>query len=81
MDMSSFTAQVVPDLLKAPAISSYLTVRRYAVDREDLKPHWKSEKRPLKKKKKTIPEPTQQNSVAAAEALSLKVSSCGTSLK
>ena len=52
MDMSSFTAQVVPDLLKAPAIPSYLTVRRYAVDREDLKPHWKSEKRPLKKKKR-----------------------------
>ena len=51
MDMSSFMAQVVPDLLKAPAIPSYLTVRRYAVDREDLKPQWKSEKRPLKKKK------------------------------
>ena len=78
--MSSFMAQVVPDLLKALVIPSYLTVRRYAVDREDLKSHWKSEKRPLKKKK-TIPEPTQQNSVAAAEALSLKVSSCGTSLK
>ena len=50
MDMSSFPAQVVPNLLKALAIPSYLTVRRYAVDRGDLKPHWKSEKRPLKKK-------------------------------
>ena len=49
--MSSFMAQVVPDLLKALAIPSYLTVRRYAVDREDQKSHWKSEKRPLKKKR------------------------------
>ena len=53
MDMSSFMAQVVPDLLKALVIPSYLTVRRYAVDREDLKSHWKSEKRPLKKKDHT----------------------------
>ena len=44
MDISSTTARIVPDLLKALAILSDLTVRS-AVDREDLKPYWKSEKR------------------------------------
>ena len=44
LDISSATAQVVPDLLKALAILSDTTVRRSAVDREDLKPYWKSEK-------------------------------------
>ena len=39
-------AQVGPDLLKAPAILSDTTIRRSAVDQEDLKPYWKSEKRP-----------------------------------
>ena len=34
-------------VLKALAIVSDTTVRRSAVDREDLKPYWKSEKRPL----------------------------------
>ena len=46
LDISSATAQVVaPDLLKAPAILSDTTVRRSAVDQEDLKKYWKSEKR------------------------------------
>ena len=39
-------AQVGPDLLKAPANLSDTTIRRSAVDQEDLKPYWKSEKRP-----------------------------------
>ena len=38
--------QVAPDLLIALAIISDTTVRRSAVDREDLMPYWKSEKRP-----------------------------------
>ena len=33
--------QVAPDLLKALAILSDLTIRRSAVDPEDLKPYWK----------------------------------------
>ena len=45
LDISSATALVAPDLLKALAILSDTTVRRPAVDREDLKPYWKSEKR------------------------------------
>ena len=44
LDISSATAWVVPDLLKALAIFSDTTLRRSAVDREDLKPYWKSEK-------------------------------------
>ena len=36
---------VAPDLLKALAILSDTTVRRSAVDREDLKPYQKSEKK------------------------------------
>ena len=36
-----------PRPVKSPSNSVDTTVRRYAVDREDLKPHnWKSEKRP-----------------------------------
>ena len=46
LDMSSATARVATDLLKALAILSDTTVRRSAVDREDLKPYLKSEKRP-----------------------------------
>ena len=47
LDISSATtAQVAPDLLKALAILSDTTVRRYAVDWEGLKAYWKSEKRP-----------------------------------
>ena len=44
MDITSVTAQVALDLLKALAILSYTTVRKSAVDQEDLKPYWKSEK-------------------------------------
>ena len=44
LDISSATARVAPDLLKALAILSNTTVRRSAVDQEDLKPYWKSEK-------------------------------------
>ena len=45
LDISSATARVAPDLLKALATVSDVTVRRSAVDQEDLKPYWKSEKR------------------------------------
>ena len=46
LDMSSATARVAPDLLKALAILSETTTGRSAVYREDLKQYWKSEKRP-----------------------------------
>ena len=45
LDIWSATARVAADLLKALAILSDTTVRRSAIDREDLKPYWKSEKR------------------------------------
>ena len=38
LDISSATAQVAPDFLKALAILLYMTVRRSAVDQEYLKP-------------------------------------------
>ena len=41
MDKSSAAAQVALDLLKVLGILSDTTVRRAAVDREDLKPYWK----------------------------------------
>ena len=41
LDISSARAQVAPDLLKALAFLLDTTVRRSAVDREDLKPYWK----------------------------------------
>ena len=44
VDISSATVRIVPDLLKALAILSDITVRRSAVDRENLKLYWKSEK-------------------------------------
>ena len=44
LDISSATARIAPDLLKALAILSDTTAKRSAVDREDLKPYWKSEK-------------------------------------
>ena len=44
LNISSTTAQVAADLLKAIAILSDTTVRKSAVHREDLKPYWKSEK-------------------------------------
>ena len=43
---SSAVAQVVLDLLEALAVLSDTTVRSSEVDREDLKPYWKLEKRP-----------------------------------
>ena len=45
LDISNAIAGVVPEMLKVQAILSDTTVRRSAVDREDLKPHWKSEKK------------------------------------
>ena len=45
LDISSATDQVAPDLSKALTIQSDTTVRRSAVDQEDSKPYWKSEKR------------------------------------
>ena len=54
MPNSRAAARVVPDLLKDLAILSEKTVRRSAVDREDLKPHWKSEKRPHFSRSSTI---------------------------
>ena len=39
--MSSATARVAPDVLKALAIPSDTTVRRTAVDQKDLKPNQK----------------------------------------
>ena len=44
--ISSATARIPPDLLKSQTILPDTTVRRSAVDREDLKPNWKSEKLP-----------------------------------
>ena len=46
LDMSSATTRVAPDLLKVLTILPDTTVRRSAVDLEDLKPQWISEKRP-----------------------------------
>ena len=46
LDISSATAQVAPDLLKALAILSDTTVKRSAIDQKDLKPYWKSWKKP-----------------------------------
>ena len=39
--------RVAPDLLKAVAILSDTTVKRSTIVREDLKPYWNSEKRPI----------------------------------
>ena len=52
--MSSATAQVVPDLLKALVILSDTTIRRSAVDLEELKPYWKSENIPHFCRRSTI---------------------------
>ena len=46
--ISSATAIVAPALLKTLAVLSDATVRRSAVDQEDLKPYLKSAKRPHK---------------------------------
>ena len=45
LDISSASAPVAPDLFKALALLSDTTVRRSAVDLEDLKSYWKSEKK------------------------------------
>ena len=54
LDVSGATARVAPDLLKVLAILSGTTVRRSAVDQEDLKPYWKSEKKPHFSMRSTI---------------------------
>ena len=46
LDISSTTAQVAPYMLTVPEILSDATVRRSAVDREELKSYWNLEKRP-----------------------------------
>ena len=46
MDISSATARVAADLLKALAVISDTTVRKSAVDKKDLKQYWKSDKIP-----------------------------------
>ena len=43
--ISRATARVALDLLKTLSVLSDTTVRRSAVDWEDLKPYWKSEKK------------------------------------
>ena len=43
-DISSATARPAPNLLKALTILSDTTVRRSAIDWEELKSYWKSEK-------------------------------------
>ena len=43
--ISSATARVAPDLLKALAILSDKTVRKFVIDRENLRRYWKSEKK------------------------------------
>ena len=45
LNISSATVWIASDLLKALAFLSDTTLKRSAVDREDLKPYWKSEKR------------------------------------
>ena len=45
LDISSATARVAPELLQALAILSDTTVIRSAVNIEDLKRYWKSEKK------------------------------------
>ena len=45
LDISSATAQVVLDLLKALSILSDTTTKRSTVDWEDLTPYWKSKKK------------------------------------
>ena len=45
LDISSATAEVAPHLLKALSILSDTTVRRSAVDWEELKLYWKSQKK------------------------------------
>ena len=46
LSMESATARLVLHLLKALAIQSDTTIIISAVERADLQPYWKSEKRP-----------------------------------
>ena len=46
VDTLSAALGVAPNMLKALLIVSYTTVRRSTVDREDLEPYWKAEKKP-----------------------------------
>ena len=46
MYISGTTAQVAPDLLKVLPFLSHATVKRFAVDQENLKQYLKSEKNP-----------------------------------
>ena len=46
MDISSATARVAADLLKAIVVISDTTVRKSAVDKKDLKQYRKTDKRP-----------------------------------
>ena len=46
LDISGATALAMSDLLKTLVILPDTTVRKSAVDQEDLKPYWKSLKRP-----------------------------------
>ena len=46
LNISSATARVARDLIKALGIPSDTNIRISEVDLEDLKPYWKSEKRP-----------------------------------
>ena len=41
LNISSATARVASGFLKALAILPDITVRRFAFEREDLKPYWK----------------------------------------
>ena len=45
LDISSATARVAPALLKALALLSDTTFKRYEVDREQVEPYWKWEKK------------------------------------
>ena len=44
LDIASAIARVAPDLLKSLSILSDTTVKWSAVDWEDLKPYWESQK-------------------------------------
>ena len=46
VDILSAALGVAPNMLKVLLIVSYTTVRRSTVDREDLEPYWKAEKKP-----------------------------------
>ena len=45
LEISGATARVSSDLVKTPAVLSDKYIRRLAVDWEDLKPYWNTEKK------------------------------------